>query len=163
MTSVDEPEREPGIPGGATPVAVRAVPAHWFAGRVHEVLDEVTTAGRVDCLTATESAETIVELRRAVARIEGVLLQVLAHANTAPEPGADPQSTVLGVAGLTGATSTTAWLAHATRTPHPGARRQVRLAERLASGAFAATEAALLMGEIDAEQAGVISSAVDDL
>src|SRR4051794_31453276 len=121
-----------------TPVAERVHRVHWFAGRVGEVLDDVTGTGagagvRVAGLTAAETAETLGELTAVINRVEGLRLAVLAHADR------------LDVAAESGATSTGAWLAHTTRTPHPQAHRLVKLARRLESR-FEATATALQAG-----------------
>src|SRR4051794_35590392 len=124
-----------------TPVAERVHRVHWFAGRVGEVLDDLTGTGagagvRVGALTAAETVETLGELSAAINRIEGLRLAVLAHADR------------LDVGAESGATSTVAWLAHTTATPHPVAHRLVKLARRLESG-FEATAPALQAGHLD--------------
>ena len=54
-----------------TPVADRPPGVHWFAGRLHEVLDDLTVHGvSVGVLDARSAAETVVELTRAVARLD---------------------------------------------------------------------------------------------
>jgi hypothetical protein len=138
-----------------TPVAERVHRVHWFAGRVGEVLDDLTghTVGggvRVAGLTAAETVETLTELTAAANRVEGLRLAVLAHADR------------LDLAAESGATSTGAWLAHTTRTPHPVAHRQVTLARRLDTG-FEATATALQAGRIDPAQAAEVVTAVDAL
>ena len=142
------PGEEPG-----TPVAQRSCRAYWFAGRVHQVLDEVTAGGvRVAGLTGAEIAEAVTELTRAQARIEGLRLQLLAQGDEADVAG---EATPV-------ATSTAGWLAAATRTPVGAAHRLVKLAKRM-DAEFEATEAALIAGRVDADQAQVIVSAVDAL
>src|SRR3954447_9337569 len=138
-----------------TPVAERVHRVHWFAGRVGEVLDDLTgqaaqSGVRVAALTAAETGETLGELTAAINRIEGLRLAVLAHADR------------LDVAAESGATSTAAWLAHTTRTPHPQAHRLVKLARRLESG-FEATAVALQAGHLDPGQAAEVVTAVDAL
>src|SRR4051794_10000841 len=96
-------------PSDATPTGDRRNRVHWFAGRVHEVLDELTAGGiHVAELDATECAEPAVELSRAARRLDALCLAVLAQ-------GARPD---VDVAASSGAPSTGAWFAHATVTPH---------------------------------------------
>lgn len=134
-----------------TPVDTRMNRVHWFAGRVHEVLDEVAPA--VACvaeLDATATAESVVELSRAMARMDALRVALLAHADRV-----DVATEAPGVA----ATSTGAWLAQATNTPHGQAFGLTKLAHRLATG-FEATNAALLAGAVDTGRAQVITDAV---
>jgi hypothetical protein len=136
---------------GVTPVGERVNRVHWFAGRVHEVLDEVAPGGRpvVGTLSGGEAAEAVVELVRARARIEGLLLAVLGRADA------------VDVGAQQGATSTAAWLGHATATPVGRAHRLVRLARRLEE--HPVTGAAVQAGTVDLEQARVITEAVHAL
>ena len=159
-----------------TPVADRSCRVHWFAGRVHEVLDEVTAGGApVVTLTAAETAEAITELCRAEARIAGLKTRLLAHGDridVAAEPAGPPAA---GAVAASAAPSTGAWLACATRTVRGRAHSLVRLAKQLdganATGAaapvsaisFEATAAALLEGRVDVDQAQVITDAVSAL
>ncbi len=135
---------------GPTPLGERSVQVHWFAGRLHGVIDDlvdplVATAG----LDAAAAAETIVELTAGIARMEALRAAVLTRADT------------LDVAATKGATSTTAWLAHATTTTHRDARAAVKLAAALDRHEATATE--LGAGRVGADQAAVIMSAVDAL
>ena len=104
----------------STPVGRRCRGAHWFSGRVHEVVDEVIEGGLgLLPLDALEAGETVVDLLRAAERLTGIALKALAHADASD------------VAGLNGATSTQAWLAHAANLPHGVARGLVKQAQRL--------------------------------
>jgi hypothetical protein len=124
---------------------------HWFAGRLHEVLDDLTTSGvAVTALSTGDAAETLLELSRAVARLEALQLAVLAHAET------------VEVAQAFGATSTGAWLAHSTRTPHSRAHGMVRLSRSL-DRTHPATMVELQAGRITLAQAEVVTAAVDAL
>ena len=133
---------------------------HWFTGRLHEVLDEVTGVRRArpGCsatvplmtLGTRETAEAIRDLAAAQARIDGLMLTLLAHADD------------VEVAKSEGATSTQAWLAHATTTTHRVARAQVKLASAL-DERHPEAAAALHAGRICREQADVICAAVDRL
>ena len=117
---------------------------HWFAGRVHEVLDEVmgvdpavadrSPAVCVATLSPAQTTEAVVEIGTARARLDGLEASLLAHAET------------VDVAAESGATSTAAWLAHDTHVTRGEANRAVRLAKRLSSGKFEATTTALLPG-----------------
>src|SRR5689334_13064976 len=82
---------------GPTPVALRNRPWHVLSGRLHARLDELADAV-VWTMDAAETAETIVELRRARARLAAAEARLLAHADR------------LDVAAASGATSTAAWL-----------------------------------------------------
>ena len=136
-----------------TPVGERSCPVHWFAGRVHEVLDEVTAGGvRVSGLSPAATAEAVVELTRAEARIAALKAALLPHADT------------LGVAytATPVATSTGSWLASQTRTPTGAAHRLVKVAARLEADCRP-TLAAAVAGEVDPAQVEVIVTALDRL
>ncbi|HET6560509.1 MAG TPA: DUF222 domain-containing protein, partial [Marmoricola sp.] len=144
-----------------TPVSERSNLAHWFAGRVHQVLDEVmgidptdpasTPVVCVASLSPAQAAETLLELAKARARIEGLEAMVLGHADS------------VDVAAESGATSTAAWYAHATQTTRGDANRAVKLAKRLDGPDHEATGTALLTGAVDADRARVVVDAVDAL
>lgn len=134
-----------------TPVSERTCRVHWFAGRMHEVLDDVSAAGlSMLALGSAQSAETVVELLRAADRIQGLALQVLAHADR------------IDVGAESGAVSTGAWLGTAVTVSPARAHRTVKLARRL-EAEFENTSAALSTGSIDVDQAQVIVSSVDAL
>ncbi len=134
-----------------TPVGQRQRGAHWFSGRVHDVLDEVTESGLgLLPLSAAEAGETVLDLLRAAERLTGVALRALAHADT------------LDVAADTGATSTQAWLAHGANIPHGVARGLVHQARRFEE-TYGATADALVAGDVDAMQAAVVVTACDAL
>ena len=60
MTAVHE--------GRSTPVADRSHRVHWFAGRLHEVVDELTAGGVALLeLDRVHAGETVVELLRGAA------------------------------------------------------------------------------------------------
>jgi hypothetical protein len=120
----------------------------------------VTAGGVVTgTLAADEAAETLRELATARARLEALLLAVLHHADVAD------------VGSEVGATSTRAWLTHATKVPPRQANRLVRLARRLQSGTnrtgqphdLVDTREALRAGAVDAERPQVVVEAVDRL
>ena len=122
----------------------------WFVSRLHEVLDQVTEAP-VWSLSADEHRSLLVELTRARARLDALRLAVLASADA------------VDVAAETAASSTAAWLAHATRTDRRVARAEVRLAVALADPGFALTAAALAAGRVDTAQAAAIVRSVTAL
>lgn len=138
-------------PRRVTPLGERSQSLHHFTGRLLEVLDDLTAGGlAVRGLSAQETAESVVEVSEAIDRLQGVLMGLLGHGET------------VEVAELSGATSTGAWFAYATRTPHGRAHRQVGLARRLRAQRHRTAEA-LLDGQIDLEQADVIVGAVEAL
>lgn len=133
-----------------TPVAERSQRMHRFSGSLLAALDDATAGGvenvALGCLSAREAAETVLELREVIARLQGLELTVLAYAD-AHEVSAqvDGPTTV----------DTAAWLACAGLIAPGSARREVELATAVV-GACAATGSALLAGDIDAAQAEVV-------
>ncbi|WP_435746516.1 DUF222 domain-containing protein [Nocardioides sp. SYSU DS0663] len=128
-------------PGGDHPVS-RAV------ARLREELDglaEVPLFG----LGPGETGATLVELTRLAAQVAELELRVAAHAGE------------VGVEQQTGATSTASWWAHATKQDRRAAAGRVRLAEAL--GRFPLVREALAAGGVNAEQARVITTALDAL
>ena len=101
-------------------------------------------------MTLEEQRAALVELRRQRARLEELELRVLVQADRD------------GVGAGTGATSTPAWLAHATHTSRTAAFADLHLARKL-DETFTATKAALAAGVIDAEKARVVTAAVEAL
>src|SRR5512139_3773155 len=98
-------------------------------------------------MTPAEQREVLVELRRQRARLEELELRVLVAADR-NQVGAD-----------SGATSTPAWLAHATKSTRTAAFRDLHLARKL-DETFTATRRALAAGVIDVEKARVVTGAV---
>jgi hypothetical protein len=145
---VGEPDDE-GASSGGTPVAERSHRVHWFAGRLQEVLDELTAGGvPVASLGAEAAGEALVELLNGAQRVQALAVRLLAHADR------------VDVAALSGATSTQAWLRHAARISPGEATRLVRLARRLDTAGFDATAQATLAGRVDLAQARVVVDAV---
>ncbi|HET7357176.1 MAG TPA: DUF222 domain-containing protein [Nocardioidaceae bacterium] len=101
-------------------------------------------------MTPAEQRRALVALERQQARLAELRLRVLAAADR-NQVGAD-----------SGATSTPAWLAHATKTTRQACFRDLHLAEAL-DGDFEATRRALAAGEIDVDKARIIINAVRDL
>src|SRR5829696_972086 len=89
-------EGEPD-PGAPTPLELRDRPWHVLSGRLNVRLDELAGTD-VWTMDHRETAETIVELQRAQARLAAARATLLAHAER------------IDVAELTHATSTAAWL-----------------------------------------------------
>ena len=89
-----------------------------FAGSLHGALDRLTDTPTWS-MSPAEQREALVELARAEARLVELRLRVLVAADR-NQVGAD-----------SGATSTPAWLAHATKTTRTAAFRDLHLAEKL--------------------------------
>ena len=149
-TGDGDPREEPAPTPLPTPLGERSVPVHWFAGRLHEVIDDlVDPVVAVAGLDVGSVAETVTELTAAVHRLQALRAAVLTRGE------------VLDVAATTGATSTQAWFAHATTSTHRQARKAVKLAAALDRHEPTAVE--LAAGRIGPEQAEVILAAVDAL
>ena len=131
-----------------TPVPLRRNRLHWFAGRTHEVLDEIGQPATW-AMTPHERGETIAELLALRSRIEAHLFTVVADA--------DRDDT----AASAGATSTAAWVRAGTGVTGAEATRLVRHARAIES--HPPTHTALAQGVINTEQATVIVAAVDAL
>ncbi len=147
-----------------TPVADRRHQVHAFAGRAHEVLDDILGADgsafvSVSGLGVGETRETLVELSRLRDRIDAISCRVLDHGEQLRIGSAVDAD---GEAPAVPATTTAGWLADAVTTPLPLARKTVKLARRL-EDSFHATGRALAAGAIDRDQAVVIVDAVDAL
>jgi hypothetical protein len=120
-----------------------------FTARASAALARLTGVGAWS-LSPAEQASVVVELAQVRAGVDELWLRVLAAADRND------------VAAGSGASSTTAWLAHATTTPPGAAHADVRLATAL-DGSFAATRAALAAGTIDADRAREVVRAVQAL
>ena len=125
--------------------------AHPIGGavaRVHSVLDEV--AGTPAWSMSQEAtAQTLVEISRAEARLVEVRSQLLSHAET------------VAVAETNASPSVAVWQANATRSTKQESFRQVRLAAGL--DRYEVVREALGRGDVIAEQASVICTALDEL
>ena len=119
-----------------------------FARRCRDELAAVAAAP-LWSLSAVEAGEVLVTLTQARSQLDELLMRVLTYAATV-EAGLD-----------TGATSTTNWWSHATRTTRAEAHRTAGLAAALER--HDRVRAALAAGELRTDQAGVIVAAVDDL
>jgi Domain of unknown function (DUF222) len=137
-------------PGAPTPMELRDRPWHVLSGRLNARLDELVDTD-VWSMTPRETAETIVELQRAQAKLAAAQAKLLAHAERTD------------LAATTHATSTAAWLRGALPLTPRQAKDAVHLARALESGRYPATAEALAAGELLADQAQVVVAAVDAL
>ena len=133
---------------GRTPVGLRSHRVHWFAGRTHEVLDDLA-ASPAWALTPAQRRETIAELIALKDRLDAVLGEVVAAADHADD------------AAVQGAVNTAALVRGATRVTGAEASRLVRDAQVLRD--HDRVRDALASGAIRREQAVVIAAAVDAL
>jgi hypothetical protein len=131
-----------------TPVPLRGNRLHWFAGRTHQVLDELGQPGTW-AMTSRALGETVAELVTLRARIDAQLFAVLADADRAD------------VAAEAGAVSTAAWVRGLTGLTGAEASRLVRQA--VAVEGHQQTMGALADGSIHTAQAEAIVAAVDGL
>jgi hypothetical protein len=140
MTTTDE--RLGGTPAGAAPHQLLR-----FARAVDEALDRVAGTPAWS-MTPQEQRETALLLDRLGSRLSELDMRVLVAADR-NEVGAD-----------SGATSTGAWLADATRQTRARCASGVRLGVEL-DEAFAATREGLAAGRVNTDQARVIVEAVN--
>jgi hypothetical protein len=133
----------------STADTLAAHPIVDFTARLHARLDGLATVPAWS-LSAVEARGVLVDLARGRARLEALRLRVLAAGDRAD------------IAAASAATSTGAWLAHATRTPRSVAHGDVKLATAL-DETLAATRDALAAGVVDGEQARVIARTVHRL
>ncbi|SFC74414.1 protein of unknown function [Nocardioides terrae] len=140
--SLAEPQQPP------RPASVRRHALHRFLGRLHEVLDEVTT-DTAWALTPEELAECVEEAYAAGARIASLALGLVAEADRVdlPADGAAPNMV--------------AWLREHVLLAPAEARRHVRLAGALQEHPL--TAGALAAGSFPVASAAVIVRALDGL
>ena len=140
-----------------SPVESRSQRMHRFTGNLLAAVGEASAGGvegvALGCLSAAEAGEAVLELGEAMARLEGLQLALLAHADRL-----EVHTRVGGPAPV----NTAAWLAHRALVPPRTARAQVRQCREV-TGDFAATGSALLAGALDAAQAEVIVGALTRL
>src|SRR5215218_7516305 len=115
---------------------------------VNAELDAVADAS-VWSMDATETADTLVALTRAEAKLAEAKARVAAHADD------------IHVGQEVGASNAASWLAHTTKTTRPAAFGTVKLGHDLE--AHPQTRDALAHGEVLLDQARVIIEAVDQL
>jgi hypothetical protein len=120
-----------------------------FSASLHGALDRLADVPTWS-MSPGDQREALVELARAQARLSELRLRVLVQADR-DDVGAD-----------SGATSTPAWLAHATKTSRTAAFRDLHLAAKL-DETFTATRQALAAGVIDVEKAAIVTAAVEAL
>lgn len=116
----------------------------WLHRHIDRIADAAETEGAL--IGATEVAE----VERAIRRLEGVKLGLVARADREQAHRRH------------GATSTSAWLADLTRSGGASASAQVSLAAAL-DGGLDATRSALGAGEVSAQSAAIIAQAMRDL
>ncbi|MGN6132204.1 MAG: hypothetical protein ACTHOK_17830 [Nocardioidaceae bacterium] len=116
MTAADEPREPDPTPGGPAGTAVRP-PVLQFTDSLGRALDGLATTPTW-ALSPPQQGEALLALTQAENRLAELRLRVLSAADR-NEVGTD-----------TGATSTAAWLAHATATTTQGVLADVHLAER---------------------------------
>ena len=144
-------EHDPGAGSQRpTPLELRTRPWHVFSGRLNARLDALADTDAWT-MNATEAAETVVELRRAQARLAAAEARVLAQAER------------LDIGQRSSATSTAAWLRGEVPLTPRQAKQAVALAKALDTGTYPATSEALAAGDLQADQAQVIVAAVDAL
>ena len=134
--------------GTRTPVAMRSNRLHWFAGRTHEVLDDL---GEVPTwsMSLRERAETVGELASLRSRIDARMAALVAEADR------------VNIAADAGATNTAAWLRGHAKLTGAEAAREVKRAVGL--DRHATTMAALAAGTISTSQGTEIVTAVEAL
>jgi Domain of unknown function (DUF222) len=128
----------------------RVNPVHAFAGSASAALDRLI-GSPTWAMTPDEQAETMVELSRVAARVAELRLRVLV-AGDRNQIGAK-----------TGATSTAAWLADATRETSARVYGDLRMARALDDSIFSATREAFAAGRLNEDQMRVIVHAIEDL
>jgi uncharacterized protein DUF222 len=129
--------------------ALTAHPIADFTTRLHARLDDLAQT-QAWSMSRDEQRSVLMDLTRGQARIEELRLRVLAAGDRAD------------IAADTAATSTGAWLAHATRSPRSVAHADVTLATALDED-LAESRDALAAGVVDGEQVRVIARAVHGL
>lgn len=143
MTSVTTP---PPPPVGQPPTGHAVVRFTASLSCALDRLAEVPTWS----MTPAEQRAALVDLRKLQSRLKELELRVLVQADR-DDVGVD-----------SGAVSTPAWLAHATRTSTASRQRDLHLAAKL-DDRFTATRQAFAAGAIDLEKAGIVVGAVEAL
>lgn len=148
MTSTQDSEQGGGRGRSRTSVPLRRNQLHWFAGRTHEVLDELGDPPTW-ALTRAEREETLGELLALQARLHHRVLGLVAEADRS------------GVASEVAAPTTAAWIRSFTAESGAAAARLVKEARALEDHEPTADE--LAAGWINRDQAREIVAAVDAL
>ncbi|MBK8732657.1 MAG: DUF222 domain-containing protein [Actinomycetales bacterium] len=145
-----------GMPSGA--VSRRGSPSRGSAavvgvstGVVHALVDQVHARLADPAASVVVGAADIGEVERIARRVEALRLALVARA--------DRQQ----VHRRTGHSSTSAWVASATRSGGADAARKVQLATALDGEGLAATRAAFDAGDVSSRSAGIIAATMDKL
>ncbi|MEP7740422.1 DUF222 domain-containing protein [Nocardioides sp. 31GB23] len=125
-----------------------AHPINGALARMHSLLDELAEVPTWS-MSQTATAEALVDFSRLEARVVELKSRTLAHAET------------VAVAETNASPSVAVWHSNATRSTKRESFRQVRLAEGL--DRYDLVREALGRGEVVAEQASVICTALDEL
>jgi hypothetical protein len=136
----------PAPPSGGVPEPHAVV---RFVGSLSGALDRLAEVPMWS-MTQAEEREALVEIRKQQARLAELELRLLVQADRD------------GVGADSGAISTPAWLAHATKTTSAGCHRDLHLGKKL-DDRFEVTRQALAAGSIDVEKATIITAAVEAL
>jgi hypothetical protein len=140
------------LPTTPQPASRQLLPAAGIRS-VHEVLDRLD-AEPLDApggVSPKLAARLLGELDRAVGRLQGLRLSVVAAADRAQAGAPD------------GFSGTGAWLAATTHTDSGQAAREVTLATDLSDGGLDATREAVTSGQVSQDKAGIIAQAVKAL
>ena len=135
------------------PTTTTCHPVASLCARFGQRLDELVAPGALTLWSASddEVAGVIAAAENVIRRAEAIQDAALAEASRR-----DLATTV-------GATSTTAWAADLLTARRAKVTQAVKLGEQLAGGGLAATGAAFAAGDIDADQARVIATAISTL
>ncbi|MBK8758724.1 MAG: DUF222 domain-containing protein [Actinomycetales bacterium] len=145
-----------GMPSGAvsrggSPSRGSAVVVGVSTGVVHAFVDQVHARLADPAAAVVVGAADIGEVERIARRVEALRLALVARA--------DRQQ----VHRRTGHSSTSAWVASATRSGGADAARNVQLATALDGEGLAVTRAAFDAGDVSGRSAGIIASTMDKL
>jgi uncharacterized protein DUF222/HNH endonuclease len=126
---------------------------HPIGVGLSRIVDELKTLRDAPAwsMTAAQTRAALTELSRLEAGLAELQLRVAGHART------------VQVEAESGATSTATWWAHATKQTRPVAHRKTKLAAALGTGVFEPVRVALAEGRMLADQAQVITAAVEAL
>jgi hypothetical protein len=136
---------------GGSPARGSAAVVGVSTGALHAVVDQVQARLADPDAGVVVGAADISEVERIARRVEALRLALVARA--------DRQQ----VHRRTGHSSTSAWVASATRGTGADAARDVVLATSLAGEGLAATRAAFDAGDVSSRSAGIIASTMDKL
>jgi hypothetical protein len=131
--------------------ALQHPPEHQVAALARQVGEELSGLAEAPLwsMSAVEAGSTLLVLTEVRGQLDELVMRVLRHASS------------VGTGLDLGASSTTSWWAHATRTTRAEAHRTFRLAAALER--HQSVRVALAAGELRTDQAAVIVDAVDAL